>query len=365
MRKLIILSMATGYGGAERSIELVLRHAPAESVLRIYAESEFHLEQLARPGALPAGARLVRVTSTRGVWGRRRAALHLAIDCLRHPESMLLINTHASALVAAMAAKFVPGLGARSHLYVRDFGWRDLDFILARLAGARVLVPSSAVLERRGYLAPFHVQPSGPAACSVLPDMAEIPTGPVGYDGPVLHLATVNYFKGHVDLMLSLQWLKRQGRSVAAHSYGVVGEVALNTHLRRFIEQLGIADCYRLGAYMADPQPLLRACRAVVVPSVSHSGGPESFGRAVIEAWAWRKPVVAYACGAVAGLIEDGVDGLLVPEGDVEALAEALHRLYASPALCRRLGEAGHAKVVRDYEAGAVTRRLLGVLAAD
>jgi glycosyltransferase involved in cell wall biosynthesis len=102
----------------------------------------------------------------------------------------------------------------------------------------------------------------------------------------------------------------------------------------------------------------------VVVPSVSHSGGPETFGRTVIEAWAWRKPVVAYACGAVAGLIEDGVDGLLVPEGDVEALAEALHRLSTAPDLCRRLGEAGHARVLRDYEAGAVTRRLLDALAA-
>lgn len=364
MRQLIVLSMAAGYGGAERSMELILRHAPADVVLKVYAESPFHLQRLSRAGALPRGAKLVRVADTGSKWGRRQAAMRLALDCLRHPEAVLLINTHASALVASMAARLVPELGRRSHLYVRDFLWSDLDFIFSRLAGARVLVPSSAVLERRPYLAPFHVQPIGPAVCSVIPDMVGIPSEPVRYDGPLLHLATVNHYKGHVDLMLALHELKSQGRGLSARSHGVVGSASLNAHLHRFIDTLGIGDCYSLSAYVEDPQALLRDCSAVVVPSVSHSGGPETFGRAVIEAWAHRKPVVAYACGAVAGLVEDGVDALLVPEGNVAALAGAMRRLTDSPELGRRLGEAGYAKVCRHYEVTAVTRRLMDELLA-
>jgi len=99
-----------------------------------------------------------------------------------------------------------------------------------------------------------------------------------------------------------------------------------------------------------DPSPLLARCRCVVVTSVSHSGGPETFGRTVIEAWAHRKPVVGFAAGGVKYLVESERDGLLVPEGDEEALADALLRLHRDDALCRRLGDAGFAKVQAHYE---------------
>ncbi|MDX5363600.1 MAG: glycosyltransferase family 4 protein, partial [Pseudazoarcus pumilus] len=349
----------------ERSMELILRHLPPHSVLQVYAGHPLHVDALCRPGALPEGARLLRFADTVRPWGLRRAALRLAFECLRHPDAVLLINTHASAMVAAMAARLVPALGARCHLYVRDFGWTGFDHLFGRLPGACVLVPSRAVLARRGYLAPFHVQPVGAAACSVMPCMVELPVESGRDDGRVLHLASVNGFKGHVDLMLAVHRLQQQGRALSVLSCGVVDDASLNRHLHRFIDKLGIRDCFRLEGYLADPQHLLRDCRMVVVPSVSHSGGPETFGRTVIEAWAWRKPVVGYACGGVEELIEHEVDGLLVPEGDVDGLADALHRLSSDPAFARRLGEAGHAKVVARYEAGVVVHALHRRLCAE
>ncbi|RZI96724.1 MAG: glycosyltransferase, partial [Haliea sp.] len=88
-------------------------------------------------------------------------------------------------------------------------------------------------------------------------------------------------------------------------------------------------------------------------------GGPETFGRTVVEAWAHRKPVVAYAVGAPAGLITHEVDGLLVEEGDTRGLAEALWRVSSSPALCRRLGAAGHDKANRRFSAQVVIPQLM------
>jgi glycosyltransferase involved in cell wall biosynthesis len=364
MKMLFILSIASGYGGAERSIELIMSHIPKDLALRVYAENEFHLDRLTQPGTLPVDARLISISSTSTIWGLRIAALRLAFDCLRYPHATLLINTHASALVAAMTAKFLPGLGHRCHIYVRDFLWREHDYIFSRLSGVNVLVPSAVVAERLGYLTPFYLEPIGAIPFSIVPDMVKIPSGPVNYDGPILHLATVNSWKGHSDLMMALRMLKQKGQTVSVKSHGVVGNAALNTRLHRLVDQLEISDCYALCPYVADPDALLRECRAVVVPSVSHSGGPETFGRTVIEAWAYRKPVVAYASGAVAHLLEDGVDGLLVPEGDIHALSDALNRLTNSPELSKQLGEAGYDKVSRLYEASTVTRRLLKSLEA-
>lgn len=359
MKTLFVLSIASGYGGAERSIEIILRHLPRDMRVRVYAESPLHIERLRQPGGLPVEARLVRVGPGHTPIGRRLTALRLALECLRYRPDAILLNTHKAAILAAAAARLVRPLGQRCHLYVRDFQWRDLEFIFGRLRGARVLVPDATVAHRLGYLSPFYVPPFGPLPCSVVPDMVEIPAGAVCYDGPILHLATLNPWKGHADLALALHELQKRQRPISLLSCGANEEGGYQARLVSLIERLQLGDSYRLGEYLADPSELLRRCRGVVIASVSHSGGPEAFGRTAIEAWAYRKPVIAYAAGAPANLITHGVDGLLVPEGDTNALAEALSLLASSPELCRRLGEAGHAKVLERYEAAAVTKQLL------
>ena len=71
----------------------------------------------------------------------------------------------------------------------------------------------------------------------------------------------------------------------------------------------------------------------------------DSFGIVFLEAWANGLPVVAAAAGGVAEVVDHGETGLLVPFGDVQALADALGRLLADRDTARRLGEAGRALV--------------------
>ena len=85
----------------------------------------------------------------------------------------------------------------------------------------------------------------------------------------------------------------------------------------------------------------IRTARAVVVPSRWY----ENFPYAVLEAQAAGCAVVASRIGGIPEQIDDGVDGLLVPPDDVQALQEALGRLLRSPDLARRLGDAGASRV--------------------
>lgn len=73
---------------------------------------------------------------------------------------------------------------------------------------------------------------------------------------------------------------------------------------------------------------------ALVLPSRS-----EGLGRVVIEAFCRGRPVVATSVGGIRDLVEDGVNGLLVPAGDTAALAAALVRLLTDRALAERLAE--------------------------
>lgn len=362
-RTLFVFSVASGYGGAERSVEIIARHLPPDVQVRIYAAHPRHLEQLARTHA--PNLQVLRLLRGDGGVTRKLNALRMAYDVWRWRPAAVLVNTHESALLAAMAARLLPALGSICHLYVRDFQWTDLHYVFRRLPGAQVLVPSRTVIERTGYLTPFHVAPWGAAPWVELPDMVELPEVTAPCAGPVLHLASTNRWKGHADLVLALHRLKVAGRSVTVVSHGPVDDAALSVELADLVVRLGLSDRFVLGDYVADPEALLRRCSAVVVSSTTHGGGPETFARAVIEAWAFCRPVVAYAAGAPASLVEHEVDGLLVPEGDTAALADALWRLQSEPGLARRLGEAGRAKVEARYEARAVLDRLFGQLGLD
>ncbi len=94
-----------------------------------------------------------------------------------------------------------------------------------------------------------------------------------------------------------------------------------------------------------DTAPLLRDADIAVLPTRYGEGTPLS----LIEAMACGLPVVATDVPGCRALVEDGVNGLLVPVGNSQALAEAVGRLVDDPLLRVRLGDAGRAMAVRGW----------------
>jgi glycosyltransferase involved in cell wall biosynthesis len=93
-----------------------------------------------------------------------------------------------------------------------------------------------------------------------------------------------------------------------------------------------------------DVAPYYHAMDVFVLPT--HR---EGFPNTVLEAQAAGKPVVTtFATGAVDSIV-DGVTGVLVPVGDVAALASAVERVLSSPELAQRLGQAGRERVLREF----------------
>jgi glycosyltransferase involved in cell wall biosynthesis len=127
----------------------------------------------------------------------------------------------------------------------------------------------------------------------------------------------------------------------------IAGDGPLRARLERLATRLGITGRVRFLGWREDVPRLLAAADLLVCPSLY-----EPLGNVVIEAWSARLPVVATASDGPAGLIEDGESGILVPlpgsrGGGPQALADAIERVCADPALRAKLGEAGR----RAYEA--------------
>ena len=80
----------------------------------------------------------------------------------------------------------------------------------------------------------------------------------------------------------------------------------------------------------------------------------------LLEAMQAALPIVASKTGGIPDVIEDGINGLLVPPGDPEALARAIDRLLADCDSARRLSE-GARERGKDYDWEVLTERLLRV----
>jgi glycosyltransferase involved in cell wall biosynthesis len=104
----------------------------------------------------------------------------------------------------------------------------------------------------------------------------------------------------------------------------------------QMVNQLGLEQRVRFAGQREDVPDLLAATDVLAMPSST-----EGLPYVALEAAAAGRPVVAFDCGGMPDVVLQGQTGILVPPGDQSALATAIVRVLADPALAKRLGEAG------------------------
>jgi glycosyltransferase involved in cell wall biosynthesis len=108
----------------------------------------------------------------------------------------------------------------------------------------------------------------------------------------------------------------------------------------------------------ADKDRALAESQCLVLPSYA-----EGLPMAILEGMAASLPVIGTAVGAVAELIVDGVTGYVVPQGDVQALADRLSSLAGDETLRHRMGTAARRRAEEHYSMDVVTRRIMEIYA--
>lgn len=108
-----------------------------------------------------------------------------------------------------------------------------------------------------------------------------------------------------------------------------------------------------------DLAPYMTAFDALVLPSETRPHWKEQFGRVIIEAMACGTPVIGSSSGAIPEVIEAAGGGLVFPEGNAEALGEAVLRLLDDPTLRRRLGDEARVNSLELYAMESVAERMV------
>ncbi len=173
-----------------------------------------------------------------------------------------------------------------------------------------------------------------------------------GIAGPiVLSLGTAAYDKGTVHVLEAMRRLWASGSEATWVQCG-----PLMGHFAQLYAGLPEAERARtrvLG-YVSDA---LRHDALAAADVYAQPSRTDSFGITYLEAWCYGVPVVGALAGGVPAVIRHGVDGLLVPFGDVPALTGAITRLLGDRELARAMGAAGAAQVLRSMTWDAVYKR--------
>ena len=170
--------------------------------------------------------------------------------------------------------------------------------------------------------------------------------------------------KGH-DVALRafrLQLAEHPGDRLTCWGYGDSRWLQKRIAALGLAPQVTVIDNHGSGDFDAAYIKQLEAHDAVLAPSIRSRRGDDEGGPALtaVLAQVAGKPVIVSDFPGSERSVSDGIEGLVVPQGDPVALSEAMHRLAADPEAARAMGAAGRARARREFSRPAFRNALLG-----
>jgi glycosyltransferase involved in cell wall biosynthesis len=248
-------------------------------------------------------------------------AAHVAVASLRRPPGSTLVATHHHG----------------RHLAWEGRRWAALADRVSGRRYDRVVACCEAVRE---FLLDDYGYPASRVACIRNGWMGRpIPNPEKASTPTVVCVANLRRQKGHSVLIEAFAQVRDR---IPEAQLNLVGFGPLHDELSDQVRALSLQDHVSIGAE-DDVWPVLG--RSHVFALASHY---EGLPLAVLEAMAAGLPVVASGVDGVAEVVEPGVTGYLLPQGDPAALAERLTEVLGDPGLRERMGDAARAAAAAD-----------------
>jgi glycosyltransferase involved in cell wall biosynthesis len=361
---------ALNSGGVERgTVEMTQAIVRTGGTALVASQGGKLVASVERAGGRHIGLRL----NSKDPWVIWRNAARLAEIIRRQQVDIVHARSRAPAWSALLACRRTGAHFVTTYhgLYGEDLPGKQLyNSVMAR--GERVIAISHYVAEH--LAARYRIDP---ARVRVIPrgvDPSVFDPDAIKPNRMTRILDTWRLPEGARTVVLAGRLTRWKGQSVLIDSlakmgqpdiFGVLvgsdrGHARYAASLIRQAERLGIVGRLRLVGECDDMPAALLLADVVVNASTK----PEGFGRAVIEAQAMRRPIIATDHGGAVETVEPGVTGWRVPPGDADALAAAIaHAFSLSDAARAELGHRARQSVQQSYTTSAMQQATLDVYA--
>ncbi len=162
-------------------------------------------------------------------------------------------------------------------------------------------------------------------------------------DGPIIVFVGRLVAVKQLDVLIKAFAGLAPGLSASAQLL-IVGDGEERARLENQAVELGVGPQVKFIGSVANVKPYLQASDIFVLPSRN-----EGLPVALLEAMACSLPCVASATGGILDVIRSGVNGLMAPPGDVQALQNALKTLLLDPTLAAQLGRQARQDAHQNY----------------
>lgn len=170
--------------------------------------------------------------------------------------------------------------------------------------------------------------------------------------GPYILTVAKLYERKGIDVLL--QAIKQVKDSLEGHSFLIVGDGPEETRLKQMAGDLGVANHVVFAGDIPNTVIpfLFKDCRFFVLPSRS-----EPFGIVLLEAMTFGKAILATRVGGIPEFVTDGMNGVLVPSEDPEALAQQIRIFIQRKDQTERIGKNGLAVVEEAYDYRSIIKK--------
>lgn len=155
-------------------------------------------------------------------------------------------------------------------------------------------------------------------------------------------IAFLRDWKGHTYFIDAAREVLRK---VPEATFYIVGDGPEEARLRALLDRIDLTSRIQMLGYQPDVRAILSRLDIVVLTSYANEGVPQS----LLQAMAMEKPVIGTTVGGIPEVIEEGVNGHLIPPRDSESCAEKIIDLIRHPARRAEMGAAGRARVEKEF----------------
>ena len=172
----------------------------------------------------------------------------------------------------------------------------------------------------------------------------------------ILTVARLHPVKGLEYAIKACALLKQKANRF---KYFIVGEGSEHSKLEHLIRNLQLQDYVFLEGARVKEEVLkyYQKAKIFILPSITE-GLPVS----LMESMACKVPVIATKICGVPELVEDGINGYLVPPKDVQQLAQKMEILLNNPELCEKFGNQGRKKVEAEFNLKKEVKKLISLM---
>ena len=304
-----------------------------------------------RPVRVPYRGTVAPISFSPGAWRRIRSAMRSFDPDVVHAHEPLTPSTSMLAVLAASAPVVATFHAFLDRSRLMELAGPALRQVSRRIDAAVAVSDAAASFLRRVVDVPLDIVPNGVdvrAFAHPGRPVEGLPAGP-----RVLWVNRLDRQKGFEVMLRAFEQLA----SELDDAHLIVAGDGRDRGLLRSLPREVRGRIVRLGTV---PHGELPRYHAAADAFASPATGQESFGIVLVEAMAAGVPVVATDIAGYREVVRDGVDGLLVPPNDADALAAALRRVLSEPELAAALAAAGRARA-ETFSWPAVVPRLEAV----